>query len=63
MKLYEFEPFPNPRRVRMFIAEKGLDVERVQINVPEGEHRQPAYTAKNPSVQPRSLALSLKTAP
>ena len=49
MKLYEFEPFPNPRRVRMFLAEKGVSIDRVQVNVPEGEHRTDAIKAKNPS--------------
>ncbi|MEM1110377.1 MAG: glutathione S-transferase [Pseudomonadota bacterium] len=48
MKLYEYEAFPHPRRVRMFLAEKGLDVPRVQVDVPAGEHRQPAFLAKNP---------------
>lgn len=49
MKLYEFEPFPNPRRVRMFLAEKGVSIDRVQVNVPEGEHRTAKITSKNPS--------------
>ncbi len=49
MKLYEFEAFPNPRRVRMFLAEKGVSIDRVQVNVPEGEHRTDAIRAKNPS--------------
>lgn len=49
MKLYEFEAFPNPRRVRMFLAEKGVSVDRIQVNVLEGEHRTDAITAKNPS--------------
>lgn len=33
MKLYDFEPAPNPRRVRMFLAEKGIDIPRVQVNL------------------------------
>ena len=49
MKLYGFEPFPNPRRVRIFFAEKGVPINRVQVNVPEGEHRSDVITAKNPS--------------
>ncbi len=51
MKVYEFKGFPNPTRVRLALAEKGLfdDVEFVQVNVPEGEHRQPAFLAINPS--------------
>jgi len=48
MKLYEFEAFPNPKRVRMFLAEKGVDIERVQVNVPAGEHRTERYKLKNP---------------
>lgn len=32
----------------MFLAEKGVDIERVQVNVPAGEHRTEKYTAKNP---------------
>ena len=34
MKLYEYEAFPSPRRVRMFLAEKGLEIQRVQVDVP-----------------------------
>lgn len=50
MKLYEFNPFPNPRRVRMFLAEKGIkDVEMIQIDVPAGEHRSEEFIKKNPS--------------
>ena len=39
MKLYEYEAFPSPRHVRMFLAEKGLEIQRVQVDVPAGEHR------------------------
>ncbi len=51
MKVYEFNGFPNPARVRIALAEKNLtdQVEFVSVNVPEGEHRQPAYLEKNPS--------------
>ncbi len=51
MKIYEFAGFPNPARVRIALAEKGLteEVEFVQVNVPEGEHQSDAYRAKNPS--------------
>lgn len=51
MKVYEFKGFPNPTRVRLALAEKGLfdTVEFVQINVPEGEHKQPEFLAINPS--------------
>ena len=48
MKLYEYEAFPNPRRVRMFLAEKGIEVPRMQVDVPAGEHRRPEFLSKNP---------------
>ena len=35
MKLYEFSLAPGPRRVRMFIAEKGIEIPSVQINTRE----------------------------
>jgi glutathione S-transferase len=51
MKVYEYRAFPNPWRVRIALAEKGLtdQVEFVQVDVPQGEHKQPAFLAKNPS--------------
>ncbi len=50
MKIYEYQAFPNPRRVRMFLAEKGIDgITFEQVDVPEGEHRTDAFKAKNPS--------------
>lgn len=51
MKVYEFKGFPNPARVRIALAEKGLydDVEFIHVDVPGGEHKQPEFLAKNPS--------------
>ena len=47
MKLYDTPLAPNPRRVRWFMAEKGIDdIEVVNLNVFEGEHRKPDYLAK-----------------
>ncbi|MGI9408723.1 MAG: glutathione S-transferase N-terminal domain-containing protein, partial [Hyphomicrobiaceae bacterium] len=50
MKVYEYQGFPNPARVRIALAEKGLTdrVEFVTIDVPNGEHKTPAFLAKNP---------------
>lgn len=50
MKLYEMAKAPNPRRVRMFLAEKGLldHVKRVEIDLKEGENLTPEFVAKNP---------------
>ncbi|MDB5450027.1 MAG: glutathione S-transferase [Phenylobacterium sp.] len=47
MKLYDTPLAPNPRRVRWFMAEKGIeDIEVVRLNLMEGDHRQPEYLAK-----------------
>ena len=48
MKLYDSKPAPNPRRVRIFLAEKGLEVPTVQLDIGRGENRTPPYLAKNP---------------
>lgn len=49
MKLYDWTPAPNPRRVRIFLAEKGMSVELVQVDVLGGEHKTDAFLEKNPS--------------
>lgn len=51
MKIYEYEGFPNPARVRIALGEKGLmdDVEFVTVDVPNGEHKSAEFLAKNPS--------------
>ncbi|MBO9709028.1 MAG: glutathione S-transferase [Caulobacter sp.] len=47
MKLYDSRRAPNPRRVRWFMAEKGIeDIEIVDIDIFGGQHRQPEYLAK-----------------
>lgn len=47
MKLYDTPLAPNPRRVRWFMAEKGIDdIEVVTLNLMEGGHRTPEYLAK-----------------
>ena len=47
MKLYDNTMAPNPRRVRIFLAEKGVEVPLVQINLADQENKQPDYLAKN----------------
>lgn len=52
MKLYVSPYAPNPRRVQMFVAEKGMtDIELVSLNLQEGEHRTEAFRAKSPLSQ------------
>lgn len=48
---------PNPRMVRMFIAEKGLDIPMENIDLRGGENRQEAHLKRNPSGQSPSLEL------
>ncbi len=49
MRLHQFAQSPNPRRVRMFMAEKGIeDVEFVEVDIRAGENLSEAYRAKNP---------------
>jgi glutathione S-transferase len=49
MKLYDFALAPNPRRTRMFAAEKGVDLEVVQVNIRAGEQFAPSFRALNPN--------------
>ena len=57
MKLYEFSLAPGPRRVRMFIAEKGIEIPSVQINTRERQQFSDEYRAVNPSCVVPALVL------
>lgn len=48
---------PNPRLVRMFLLEKGLDIPFEEIDIMAGENRRAPYTDKNPGGQLPSLEL------
>jgi glutathione S-transferase len=48
VKLYDSALAPNPRRVRIFLAEKGIEVPIVPVDIVKAENRQPAFMAKNP---------------
>lgn len=48
MKFYDCAITPNPRRARMFLAEKGIEVERVEVDILKGENLAPAFLAINP---------------
>ena len=48
MKLYDSKPAPNPRRVRIFLAEKGLEVPTVQLDIGKRENRTAPFLAMNP---------------
>jgi glutathione S-transferase len=48
MKLYDFTRAPNPRRVRVFLAEKGIAVPTEQIDIGTLAHKKPEFAALNP---------------
>ena len=48
MKLYDCKTAPSPRRVRIFLAEKGIDLETVQIDLGSGEQFGEAFRRINP---------------
>ena len=51
MKVHDFPGFPNPARIRIALAEKGLTdkIEFIHVDVPAGEHQQEEFRSKNPS--------------
>jgi glutathione S-transferase len=48
---------PNPRALRMYMLEKGLDLEKLTIDLLGAENRRPPYTDKNPGGQVPALEL------
>jgi glutathione S-transferase len=48
---------PNPKVVRMFMAEKGIELPRVEVDIRGGENRREPFLAKNPSGQCPALEL------
>ena len=56
MKLYN-SIGPNPHVVRMFIAELGLDIETIEMDLMAGENRQEEHLKRNPSGQSPTLEL------
>jgi glutathione S-transferase len=57
MKLYDFGRAPNPRRVRIFLAEKGIKVPSEQIDLGQLQQRSEAYAAINPMQRVPALML------
>ena len=49
MKIYDFAFAPNPRRLRIFVAEKGLKIPMEQVDLATGKNRTPEMLAKNPA--------------
>lgn len=57
MKLYDAGRAPNPRRVRIFLAEKEVSVPLVPVDLGKMEHRGPAFSAVNPLQRTPALEL------
>lgn len=57
MIFYDCQVAPSPRRARMIIAEKGLDIETVQIDLGKGEQLSDDYKKINPSCTVPALKL------
>ncbi len=57
MLLYQFRMGTNPRRVIIYLAEKGIDVPRYEIDYANGEHRSPEYLKINPAGRAPTLLL------
>lgn len=47
MKIFETKSAPNARRVRIFLAEKGIDMEYVQVDIEKGENLTKEFRQKN----------------
>jgi glutathione S-transferase len=48
MRLYDSKTAPSPRRARIFLAEKGIDIPRIEVDLRRGEHLEPVFRAVNP---------------
>ena len=55
-------PAPNPRRVRIFLAEKGIDLPETPVSLMKGEHKSPEHRARNSLGQVPTLVLDDGTA-
>ena len=56
MKLYD-SVGPNPRVVRMFMAEKGIEVPKQTVDLRKGENREAEHLKRNPHGQMPTLEL------
>jgi glutathione S-transferase len=49
LKIYDFKGAPNPQRVRIFLAEKGIEVPFEHVELTTQENRQPEFMKRNPA--------------
>ncbi len=57
MKLYSNRFAPSPRRLRIFLAEKGLELPTVEVDLAKNENLDPAFLAINPLGELPALVL------
>lgn len=57
MKLYTFDPAPNPRRLALFLKLKGIEIDTQQIDLMAGEQFTEAYRRINPMSTVPALVL------
>ncbi len=57
MKFYDCKTAPSPRRVRIFIAEKGIDIDTVQVDLSAGQQFSEAFRKVNPDCVVPALEL------
>ncbi|MEE4246728.1 MAG: glutathione S-transferase family protein [Kangiellaceae bacterium] len=57
MKIYDTQTAPNPRIVRIFLAEKGIEMDYVQVKLQEGENLSDEMRKKNPMAKVPILEL------
>jgi len=57
MKVYDSRLAPNPRRARIFLAEKGISIPTEQVDIMTKQHKTPQYAAINPLQRMPALVL------
>jgi glutathione S-transferase len=57
MQLYTFDPAPNPRRLALFLAYKGIELPTTQVDLMKGEQLGESYRAINPAGTVPALVL------
>lgn len=57
MKLYTFDPAPNPQRLALFMKYKGIEIESRQVDLMSGEQLGDEYRAINPACTAPALVL------
>src|SRR5881628_3685354 len=48
MKIYDFVGAPNPKKLRIYLAEKGINLPIEPVNIVTGENRTPEFLKRNP---------------